>query len=82
MIDKLTLYGTSACHLCEDAMAVVLPATQALGLDLIVIDIAGDDTLEARYGTSIPVLFSSCAGELCWPFDTDKVNEFLHPHKN
>lgn len=62
-------------------MAVVLPATQALGLTLAMIDIAGDDTLEARYGTSIPVLSCTDGGELCWPFDNDEVIEFLQAHK-
>jgi hypothetical protein len=79
---QLTLYGTSACHLCEEALAIVLPVTQALGLILNLIDIAGDDALEARYGLSIPVLSSPREGELCWPFDTDKVSAFINRHKN
>lgn len=62
-------------------MALVLPAAQALGLNLAMTDIAGDDALEARYGTSIPVLSCSDGSELCWPFDNDKVIEFLHSHK-
>jgi hypothetical protein len=82
MDQKLTLYGTSSCHLCEDALAIVLPLTQALRMTLSIVDIAGDDTLEERYGLSIPVLSSLKAGELCWPFDTDKASAFLIRHKN
>ena len=77
MNHKLALYGTSACHLCEEATVIVTPLARILGLSLVLIDIAGDESLEGRYGTRIPVLSRSDGGELCWPFDAAKVHEFL-----
>ncbi len=79
---NLTLYGTSACHLCEDALAIVLPLTQASGISLNQVDIAEDEFLENQYGTSIPVLSSPLEGDLYWPFDTDKVIKFIDRHKD
>lgn len=82
MTTELILYGTSACHLCEDALEIIQPAVQALGLKLNLVDIAGDDALESRYGLSIPVLSYTNGNDLCWPFDTDSVSKFLKHHKN
>jgi glutaredoxin len=68
------LYGTEFCHLCDDA-AVVLAE---IGIAADCIDIADDDTLLDKYGTRIPVLQRMDTGaELGWPFDAEKVLEFL-----
>lgn len=67
---KLVLYGTSACHLCEEAEALV----GRLGLALDVVDIAEDDALHERYGMRIPVLRRLDTGaELDWPFDAASI---------
>lgn len=66
----LQLYGTEACHLCEEAGELL----HQLGLDWQSIDIAADDTLLERYGTSIPVLKRRDDGrELHWPFQLADV---------
>ncbi|MCK9199530.1 MAG: glutaredoxin family protein [Gallionella sp.] len=70
----LVLYGTTYCHLCEDAEAVLNEA----GVSAAYIDIADDDGLIERYGTLIPVLRRSDTGaELGWPFDAGMVMRFL-----
>jgi glutaredoxin len=71
----LILYGTSNCHLCEQAEATLR------GMEIAVehIDIAKDNGLLVRYGTRIPVL--RCADndlELVWPFDAAAVTRFLY----
>lgn len=70
------LYGTLGCHLCDQAESIVLPLAQAVGVNIVLVDIAGDDSLEARYAVRIPVL---CNGrqELEWPFDHAAVSRFL-----
>ncbi len=71
---KLALYGTSACHLCEEAAAL----TQRLGLAPELVDIADDDALRERYGLRIPVLRRADSGaELEWPFDAVQLARFL-----
>ncbi len=70
----IRLYGTSCCHLCEEAAAVL----SEVGIEAEHIDIAEDDELVERYGTRIPVLKRGDTGnELGWPFDAAAVLRFL-----
>jgi glutaredoxin len=72
------LYGTSACHLCEAAEAIILPIQQTQGFRLQKVDIAEDDTLIAQYGSKIPVLYCKQTKQtLEWPFDASQLNHFL-----
>lgn len=73
-MSPLVLYGTTYCHLCEDAEAVLDQA----GVSVVYIDIADDDELIENYGTRIPVLRRVEDGtELGWPFDAAMVSRFL-----
>ncbi|MBL7161777.1 MAG: DUF2085 domain-containing protein [Anaerolineales bacterium] len=53
---KVTLFSRKVCHLCDEAET----ALQALGdrfpHELVIIDIDGDQALEAAYGIDIPVV--------------------------
>ncbi|OGS92134.1 MAG: glutaredoxin [Gallionellales bacterium GWA2_60_18] len=70
----LVLYGTSCCHLCEDAEAILREA----GIAVQHVDIAEDDELLERYGTRIPVLLRADSGaELGWPFDAAALRYFM-----
>ena len=71
---ELVLYGTSCCHLCEQAETVLREA----GIVAEYVDIADDDGLLEKYGVRIPVLRRSDTGaELGWPFDAATVARFL-----
>jgi len=71
---KLLLYGTEACHLCEQARALL----QAAGATAEYIDIAKDDEMLEKYGTRIPVVQRIDNGaELGWPFDGDALKRFM-----
>ena len=52
----LTLYGKPGCHLCDDARRAVRRATAGRDVVLEQVDVSLDPTLNARYGTRIPVL--------------------------
>jgi len=70
----LELYGTSCCHLCEEAQAILRDA----GIVAQDVDIADDGDLLERYGARIPVLRRTDNGaELGWPFDAVAVEQFL-----
>lgn len=74
MMPVLILYGTSCCHLCEQAEVVLRQA----GVSAALVDIAEDDSLMEKYGTRIPVLRRTNIGaELGWPFDAADVAQFL-----
>lgn len=64
----LTLYGTVHCHLCEEAVRLIVESGVAENLRIV--DVAEDEVLFRRYGSRIPVLVVDSAGtELNWPFD-------------
>lgn len=72
---SLLLYQRDDCHLCDLALEV-LAAARVPEFDSVFID--GDDTLEARYGTRVPVLRDAVRGkELDWPFDAAAVARWL-----
>lgn len=67
------LYGTSHCHLCEQAQALLAQC----GIAAAHVDIADDDALLERYGLRIPVLFRTAdRAELGWPFDAEQIGCF------
>ena len=76
---ELTLFSTSACHLCEQALALLQPWL-AQGWRLREVDISESEELFARYAVSIPVLRLEPSGsELGWPFSAGELGEFLQP---
>ena len=71
---KLILYGTTFCHLCKQAEAVL----NAIGVEAEHIDIAEDDVLLEKYDVRIPVVKREDTGaELGWPFDEAAVRRFI-----
>lgn len=69
----ITLYGTSACHLCEIAEEMLV----GTGVAFHKVDIADSDALFERYGVTIPVLQRDDGKELNWPFSEQMLAEFL-----
>lgn len=76
MSHNLILYGTQGCHLCDQAESIVHPLALAYRLDMVMVDIAGDESLESRYAIQIPVLTIG-AHELPWPFGPAAVEQFF-----
>ena len=77
LVPRLILFQRDDCPLCDQALAV-LAAARAPAFDRVWID--GDDALEARFGTRVPVLRNEDDGaELGWPFDAEAVRAFLAP---
>ena len=76
MITSIYLYSTSHCHLCELAHALTFQLSKEY--NLLVIEIADDEYLLARYSLKIPVLQrQDTLEELNWPFDEVKIKDFL-----
>lgn len=75
MTEQLSLYSTSHCHLCELAYALVMKVPN---ISVIVIDIAEDELLLAKYGVHIPVLQRQDTDrELNWPFTEADIHQLL-----
>ncbi len=79
MQKQFILYGTSACHLCEDAEKLIDGAIQSHHIICSKKDITEDDTLLEKYGLSIPVIRCSETGdELNWPFNEQSLSAFIN----
>jgi thiol-disulfide isomerase/thioredoxin len=77
MAPKLTLYGRSYCHLCDEMLAALAPLRSEFGFSLEVIDIDSDPLLEQRFDTLVPVLMHDGA-ELChYHLDAGKIRAYL-----
>ena len=72
------LYGTSGCHLCEEAADLLntqLPLVESAEYQQV--DISDSDALFERYGLLIPVLQHPDGREMHWPFSPPSLLAFL-----
>lgn len=78
---KLHLYGTSACHLCEEAARMltnISNISSGYTLDITEIDIIENEELLQLYGTTIPVLLCpDTMQSLNWPFTPQAIRDFI-----
>ena len=77
MAIHLLLYGTSACHLCEQAAILLHIANHDNAIQWTEIDIAEDEALLQYYGTVIPVIRREDGAELHWPFTVANIQDWL-----
>ncbi|MCX7088026.1 MAG: glutaredoxin family protein [Methylococcales bacterium] len=80
----LILLETSACHLCEHALAIVTQCQKDNGnLFIEHIDIAEHPQWQPSYAVRIPVLYHpETQKDLGWPFDHADVNAFIEALKH
>ena len=78
---SFVLFGTSGCHLCEEAEILIAASFDKIKLELI--DIAEQEQWQEKYAIKIPVLYHSESGkELFWPFSEIDVDEFISAVKS
>ena len=71
----LTLYSTSHCHLCDNAIAIL---NELAIYPFTIAEISESEPLLIIYGTKIPVLRrEDNNAELNWPFNAQDVVQFL-----
>ncbi len=74
----MLLYSTGACHLCEQASALLDRVLLDIpGAHYSTVDISDSDTLFDRYGWLIPVVRFADGSELNWPFDETALRQRL-----
>ncbi|MGK0440791.1 MAG: hypothetical protein ACJA0N_000586 [Pseudohongiellaceae bacterium] len=77
-MNKIILYGTLGCHLCDEAYDLVKPLLSATAFTIEKVDIAENTELLSLYDVRIPVLYRpSLQLELDWPFDHAIIEAFL-----
>src|SRR5437870_4702049 len=77
-VGRLTLYSRPGCHLCDDMKAVVDPVARQLGWVVDEVDISGDATLEAQFGTEIPVLMVNGRKAFKYRVGAGELRQRLH----
>jgi len=76
----LILLETFACHLCEQALAIVAQC-QAENIDVFIehIDIAEFPEWQPQYAMRIPVLYHpETKKDLGWPFEQTQISRFIN----
>ena len=75
---RLELLGTSGCHLCDQAEALLVGTLNLNLVEVVLVDIAEADDLMQQYATRIPVLRNVEGGQcLDWPFDAQALTQFV-----
>lgn len=75
---QIYLYGTSGCHLCDDALLQLQPFVDAKICYVKEIDIISNPQIYAQYELMIPVLYNPRTNdELPWPFNGPEVQLWL-----
>ncbi|MEO1879399.1 MAG: glutaredoxin family protein [Methylococcales bacterium] len=75
---KLMLFGTLACHLCEEAENIIAACQQGV-FEIELIDIAVHEQWQEKYAVKIPVLYHpETETELGWPFGQEQVQAFIN----
>lgn len=75
---QLVLYTTSHCHLCEQALSLLIELKHHYAINWISKEISDDDSLIERYGIKIPVIQRiDNHSELNWPFSGDDIVKLI-----
>ena len=71
---QLVLYTTSHCHLCEQALTLLINLKQQYAISWLTKEISEDDDLIEKYGIRIPVIQRiDNQSELNWPFSAEDI---------
>jgi len=74
----LQLYGTSHCHLCEQAEFLITELSKEFDLQWCVTEIANDSKLLELYELKIPVLRRMDNNlEIRWPFTLNEMIQLI-----
>jgi hypothetical protein len=74
---SVILYGKVACHLCEEAEAILMRVTADLGVTYRKVDIERAPDLFERFRYRIPVIEVSGGPTLDWPTTPERVRRAI-----
>ena len=74
----LELMTTEGCHLCDQALPLLVEGVDPAKFEVDLVDIAFEDELMNQYATRIPVLVEPQTKQyLDWPFDAAQLAQFI-----
>lgn len=74
---RVVLYTREACHLCEDARAVVVQVCKAAGARWREVDIDSAPALREKYGEYVPVVEVDGVQQGFWRVDGARLARLL-----
>ena len=74
---RVTLYGRSGCHLCDDARAIIEAVCAELGESFTEVDIDTDPALRERFSDEVPVTFVDGRQHDFWRVDPQRLRAAL-----
>lgn len=74
---RIDFYERQGCHLCDDALAVVLAEAEAAGAEVVRHDIDADPELRARFGELVPVVEIDGVQHSQWFVDAARLRAAL-----
>ena len=74
---RVTMYGRSGCHLCDDARAVIAGVCAELGEQYAEVDIDTDPELVRRFSDQVPVTFVDGEQHDFWRVDPRRLARAL-----
>ena len=77
----ITIYGRTACHLCEEALSVLQSMQEEPNFEIQEILIDGSEELEKLYGEKIPVTQIDGAHHDFWRVDPERFRSSLEKHR-
>jgi len=77
-VKLLELMTTEGCHLCDQALPLLVEGVDPAKFEVDLVDIAFEDELMNQYATRIPVLVEPQTKQsLDWPFDAVQLAQFI-----
>jgi len=77
-VKLLELMTTEGCHLCDQALPILVEGINPTKYEVDLVDIAFDDELMNQFATRIPVLVDPQSRQaLDWPFDAEQLAQFI-----
>lgn len=78
MPKEYILYGTTGCHLCDEAETMISAAIKNQSIIFTKVDIINDDDLLHHYALTIPVFRClTTLEEFHWPFTEEAIKAFV-----
>lgn len=74
---RLTVYGRTYCHLCEEMVDALREMQGKFEFDIEMIDVDQDPALEARFGELVPVLMHGDVRICHYHLDRDRLTAHL-----
>lgn len=74
---RVVVYTRAACHLCEDACAVVSRVCDETATPWTTVDVDASDELRGAYGDYVPVVTVDGVQQGFWRIDEDRLRRLL-----